>query len=400
MLTKVTEPQLQAQPQKIPHQNFTDWMKATGMLLVIIGHVFGDPLAIFNQVAQPVYAKQLGVCFFVFVTGWSLANDSSPRFKVVFNRIFLMYLYGIIAALIVSITFFFYKGDTNPSNYLPFFAGANVILNAFPANPTTWYIGLYFHLLLFWCFFLQGRNIKLVHLLIAFVAENIIRCVLISSGKDFTAYMILPNWITIFLLGSYLRHKRDLSFHPKILLIVAGWIGVMALWPGLMAPFGFGGEFPFRSSVIKDAWSLPLQSVLISFIYITGTLLFFTIVRHLPSSSVVSFFSRNTLITFIAHMPIVFELSRYFYSMFDSEFIQRVVWILVLYIGLGIISEIIQKTTNTRKLRTEIWMIIVKFFPKLDPSLEVQTRSSPIHSRPSSHSQPSSGHAQSYHSQS
>ena len=362
MLNKVAE------PQKIPHQKFSDWMKAVGMLLVVVGHVIGDPMNISNQVAQPVYAKQLGVCFFIFATGWSLANDPSPRFRVVFNRLFPMYFYGVITAVLVSTVFFFYKGDTNLSNYLPFIGGVNVFMDAFPANPTTWYIGLYIHLILFWCFFLQNKPIKISHLIVAFCLENLVRCLVLSEGRIYTAYMLLPNWITIFLLGSYLRHQRDANFHPKILALIAALIVFMSLWPTVMKPLEFGREFPFRSSGFDSFWSLPLQSVIISFLYITYTLVFFTIVRHLPLPSIVAFFARNTVITFIVHMPIVFELSRYFYSLFspESEIGKRLAWIFVLYVGLGIFSEIVQRSINLRKIRTLAWSFVLKYFPKLD----------------------------------
>ena len=357
-----------AEPQKIPHQNFIDWMKAVGMLLIVIGHIFGGTDVIFNQVTQPIYTKQLGVSFFVFITGWSLANDRKPRFNVLFNRLFAIYFYGIVAAFLVSAIFFFYKDDTNPSNYLPFLGGVNVLINSFPANPTTWYIGLYIHLLLFWCFFLQGKQIKVGHLLVVFCIENLVRCLLISVGKNMIAYMLISNWITIFLLGSYLQRYKDLMFHPKALLLFVAWILFMALWPSLTSSLVLDKGFPFRSLAIDGAWALPVQSLLVSIIYLMNTLLFFMIVRYLPLLSPITFFARNTLIIFIAHMPIIFELSGYFYSLFspDSEIVKRLVWIAVLYVGLGIFSEIVQRSINLRKIRTLAWSFVIKYFPKLD----------------------------------
>ncbi|WP_343074996.1 acyltransferase family protein [sulfur-oxidizing endosymbiont of Gigantopelta aegis] len=66
----------------VKHQHFVDWMKALGMFLIVYGHVVGNPLNIFNLISQPVYTKQIGVAFFVFITGWSLANESKKGLRV------------------------------------------------------------------------------------------------------------------------------------------------------------------------------------------------------------------------------------------------------------------------------------------------------------------------------
>ena len=136
-------------------QDFIDWLKASGMLLILIGHLVGAPDALFNAVSVPVYSKQLGVAFFVFAAGWSLANDQRPALRAAFNRAFPIYLYGLLCALALSAIYWFSKGTINKSNYLPLMGGINVFFNFFPANPTTWYIGMYLHLLLFWLW--QGR---------------------------------------------------------------------------------------------------------------------------------------------------------------------------------------------------------------------------------------------------
>jgi len=156
------------------HQSFVDWMKAVGMLLIVTGHIIGSPYHIFNEISQPIYTKQLGVVFFVFVMGWGLANETRTGLRVVYNRIFPMYFYGGACALLVSCIFYYARGDIDASNYLPFFLGANVLLNYFPANPTTWYIGTYIHIVLFWYFFVQGKEITKRHLLYAFICENVI----------------------------------------------------------------------------------------------------------------------------------------------------------------------------------------------------------------------------------
>ena len=125
-----------------PYIYFIDWMKSLGMFLIVYGHVAGDSIA---QLTPPIYAKQLGVAFFIFVIGWGLARESRQRFQIVYNRLFPVFFLGLGFAIVISAIVFVMQRDLNESNYLPFFLGINVLLDHFPANPTTWYIGTYIH---------------------------------------------------------------------------------------------------------------------------------------------------------------------------------------------------------------------------------------------------------------
>ncbi|MEJ2755229.1 MAG: acyltransferase family protein [Gammaproteobacteria bacterium] len=332
--------------------HFIDWMKAVGMLLIVIGHVIGSPDSLFNAVSAPLYTKQLGVAFFIFIIGWSLANENRAPIRVVYNRIFPVYFYGILAAMLLSLIFLFTKGDINESNYLPFFFGVNVFANAFPANTTTWYIGLYLHVLLFWYFVTQQQTITLKHLAFSLIAEIVIRWLLMSLDRPFTAYMILPNWVTVFLLGSYLKTHRDAPWQTRHTFLVFAWIMALLLWAGLRSAPHFNGKFPFRQST--DI-SLICQSALISLMYLLNTFLFFEIARRLPLPKIVAFFARNTLIIFIAHIPIIFELAGWFYPFFNDGDVKRVLLIVLLYVGLGVASEYIQRVVPLVTLREWIW---------------------------------------------
>ncbi len=350
---------------EIKHQNFIDLMKAVGMFLIIFGHVVGDPEHIYNQIAQPVHTKQIGVAFFVFVTGWGLANNTRSPIKAVFNRIFPFYFYGIIFAIFISVLFLFIKDDTNPSNYLPFFFGANVFLNYFPANPTTWYIGTYLHILLFWYIFLRGKEIGIKHLLLAFIAENIIRCTFMYWQQDHIAYMLLPNWLTTFMLGMYLHRSRQKPTTAAVFLYISALICFLILWTILTRNMGFDGAFPFRNMTSAFDYSLPVESILISCTYITYTLLFFELARRLPGNALISVMGRATLITVIIHMPVVFETHKYFYSFFNDLMIARYVFILTLYFGLAIVAEIIYKSLNINTIREKSWSLIEKHLGKI-----------------------------------
>ena len=82
--------------------------------------------------------------------GWGLANETRPHWQVVYNRLFPMYFWGMVIAVFLSVVFLITQGHPAITNYLPFFAGINVLTNFFPSNPTTWYIGTYLHILLLW----------------------------------------------------------------------------------------------------------------------------------------------------------------------------------------------------------------------------------------------------------
>ena len=344
---------------QLKHQNFIDWMKAMGMFLIIFGHVVGNPFNLFNEITQPAYTKQLGVAFFVFITGWSLANDTRPGLRVVFNRLFAIYFYGILFALLLSIIFIFTKNDTNPSNYLPFFLGINVFFNNFPANPTTWYIGTYLHLIVFWYLFMQGKVVRKRHLAIAFIVENISRFSLMAIGKDYIAYMLLPNWITIFLLGMYVHKQKDIDTKTmKVVIFILAWLCILAGWAFIGSEvIGFNKSFPFRNINMNMTGSLLLTSFLVSVVYATNTLIFFQIARRLSGNWMVSFFARNTLIIFIVHMPIVFELSPFLYRLIETVWIKQTILIITLYFGLAVFSEILQRFINIKFLSEKAWIL-------------------------------------------
>lgn len=345
-------------PAKIKHQDFIDLMKAAGMLLIIFGHIIGDPSNFYNQLTQPAHTKQVGVAFFIFVTGWGLANNTRPPLKAVYNRIFAFYFYGILFAIFISILFLFLKGNINLSNYLPFFFGANVFFNNFPANPTTWYIGTYLHMLLFWYFFMQGKNIEKKHLIIAFIFENLVRCIFLAWDKDFIAYMLFPNWLTVFLLGMYLHKKRQKDTTPTVFIFIIAWLSFIAIWTYLTKLIGFDGAFPFRNMTSDSSIALPIESVLISGTYIINTLFFFEVARRLPGSALISFLARATLITVIIHMPIVYGMHAWFYSLFESEMVGRLTFIFALYFGTAIFSDILQRFIDIKTLSNKYWLLL------------------------------------------
>ncbi len=347
-------------------QAFIDWMKATGMFAIVVGHIIGSPYHIFNLVSQPIYTKQLGVCFFIFIMGWSLAHEKSNSFQVVFKRAFPIYFYGALFAILMSAYNYYNVGNLNESNYLPFFLGANVLFNFFPANPTTWYIGTYLHVLLFWFLFMRNRQIGLGHVGIAIIIEIVVRASLIYQDLDFVAYMTLPNWLTIFVLGSYLHQKKDTSFTLSTVLMLVAWAALLALWASPLNNLIAPKSFPFREiSNVENlhTWGPSFaRSVLISFIYILNTIVFFELLRRVPYNKVVGFFARNSLITFIVHMPLIYATNKFFYNTFETEWVAQWLMIAFIFIGCALISEVFNKIINLSYLQTKAWSIWTLIF--------------------------------------
>jgi hypothetical protein len=336
------------------HQQFIDWMKAAGMFIIVFGHVVGEP---FNQFTVPVYPKQLGVAFFIFIMGWSLANERRPALKATFYRLFPVYLWGVSAAVILSGIMLVVKNDLNLSNYMPFVLGVNVFFDFFPANPTTWYIGTYIQIVLLWLVVFRRVRVGVPVLAFSLAVEVACRAVLMCIDKFYIAYMVVPNWITLFLLGMYLRHKQDVRRAGKIAPLFGIWAFVVILWALGWRNMNFDNAIPLR---LFSQFSFPVNRIMISFcvsfVYLFNTYIFFEIFRRVRSGAMVAFFSRNTLIIFIWHMPLLYNLHPWLYSVLPYTWLKKSVIIAIMYIGLGAVSELITSIVKPRVLRDKIWI--------------------------------------------
>ncbi|MBX2857505.1 MAG: acyltransferase [Cellvibrionaceae bacterium] len=341
-------------------QAFIDWMKVIGMFLIVFGHVIGSHEHLFNQFTQPIYTKQLGVAFFIFIMGWGLANEtSSDWLQVVYKRLFPIYFYGVGIALVVSVISWFTANDLNESNYLPFAFGANVLLNYFPANPSTWYIGTYFHVLLLWAVLLRHISFNKWWFLAAIVCEVVVRALLIAANKDFIAYMLLPNWLGVFLLGYCLAKQGDCGFSRATGLVAAAWLLGLLLWAYALNPLNLDNDFPFRNLPdYQGHLAILLKSMVISSIYLVNTWLAFQLARRLFVSKWVSLIARNTLLIFIIHMPVIYAFTQDFYSLFGYGDAGRLLWILVIFFGIALFSEAITRAININTIRDWLWNLL------------------------------------------
>jgi hypothetical protein len=337
--------------------DFVDWLKAVGMFLIVFGHYFGDP---FSQFTQPIYFKQLGVAFFVFVMGWGLANESRPHWQVVYKRLFPMYFWGLAIAFFISIIFMLTQGHPAISNYLPFFAGINVLGDFFPSNPTTWYIGTYLHILLLWAFVMRKVNVTLPLILLVVLCEIAVRTIFIEFERLFTGYMLISNWLSVFLLGMYMYQQKDNHNYLKALLLILVWAILLMTWASVLNSLNITKSFPFRTLVDHSTLISSIAiSMAISFVYLSNTLLAVKFFSCIPANRIVRFFSRNTIIIFIAHMPFYVVAEPIARVFIEQGWGVRALIVLIMYVGLALISELLHKLININQYKIKIWQHIL-----------------------------------------
>jgi len=329
--------------------SFHDWMKATGMAFIVWGHVAA---ATTPAVSPPFNLKQLGVAFFVFLCGHSLARERRPPLQVVFNRYFEVFVWGLIGAVLWSAVMLLLKGDANLSNFLPLAGGLQLVDDAFPANPTTWYIGTYLHLLLLWAVLLRKVAIAPRTILLWLPFEIAIRAAAMLLLGLYVGYMQVANWIGVLLLGLCLG-ARGIAAPPRGAIWPA--LAFVIGWPIAMSLFEWQLTFPWMSIAGQSPTASAIEvSILISTAYLLYTLAGFAVLAALPAARLVDFLSRNTLIVFIAHMPLYFVLDHLlrthlpYWPRVSIEFV-------LCFVGLSLVSEALRRLTNLQPRRDRLF---------------------------------------------
>ena len=283
-----------------------DWLKAIGITLIVFGHVAHSAIAGF---VPPIYPKQFGVAMFLFASAYGLSRERRASWRAVANRLFEMFLFGVVIAVLLSIVGYTLDGDIVESNYLPFMAGVNVALDYFPANPTTWFIGMYIQLLLLWAVVM--RQVRVSAGLIAGVAlgEILVRALLMERAGDYVAYMNVSNWLTVFLFGLWYGQRGQLpsSQGPWWTTGVALATLVIA-WSTLVGRIVVVDTFPLMRLGTTGMPGALITSAAVTFLYSAITLMTVATVSALNAPAAVRYVARNTVIVFIAHMPIYFAL--------------------------------------------------------------------------------------------
>lgn len=336
-----------------PRLPFIDWMKAIGMFLIVFGHVVPGPL---NYLTPPIYQKQLGVAFFLFVTGFTLARETRPAARVVVNRLFEIVLIGGAFALLVTAVSFAAGGRGQLSNYLPLLFGANVVIDNFPANPTTWYIGTYMHVILLWAAARRVLRPTPALLLASVVVEVLVRAALWTAAGPFVAYMMLPNWMTVWLLGLHAGRPSNASSEtPPPWTTAAAALAVAApLLCGVVWPFDDG--FPLRALPAAGPYSRLVASVGVSLFYIGATWLAFRAIARLRRSRAVEFLAAQTVIVFVVHMPVYLALQPLIRPW--PAWARAVSMLLVCYVGLSWAGALINRWVRPVALRDRVAQLV------------------------------------------
>lgn len=338
-----------------PRLAFIDWMKCLGMFLIVYGHVAGGTI---NDLTPPLYPKQLGVAFFIFVLGYSLARETRPIGVVLFNRLFEMFLYGIAFALILSIGRFLTDGRLEASNYMPFVLGSNVLVDHFPANPTTWFIGTYLHVLLLWALVLRRVRIRAWLILLAIPVEITVRSLLMETCGRHVAYMALSNWMTLLLLGMWYGSKQAVlprtGWWP-LAGLAAGLVLLVTVYPSAVEALFGGPSFPYVNPARPGYAVAPaILSAAVTFVYLAHTWLVFQLTRRLPSLALVRLSARNTVLVFIVHMPLYTAIDPYIKQWTSSHAIWIVLRLLFCFVLLTLCSEVISRMLPIRRLRENL----------------------------------------------
>jgi fucose 4-O-acetylase-like acetyltransferase len=347
---------------------FIDWMKCLGILLIVYGHVAGGSI---NHLAPPIYPKQLGVAFFLFVLGYSLARDTRPVAAVLFNRLFEIYLYGLAFALLLSVTRLFRDGGLDASNYLPFALGYNVFLNRFPANPTTWFIGTYFHALLLWALVLRRIYLRGWMIVLVALGEIVVRAVLLETAGQYVAYMALSNWTSVLLLGLWHGQRQEKprpATWPPLAALAVALVLLVVVWPMILNAAIGEASFPFmKVHGFGRAMIALATSTAVTFVYLAYTRLVYRLASRLPSLGVVRLSARNTLLVFVAHMPLFYAVDGLIKSWSSSYAVWVAGRLLLCFVLLTLLSELLSRLLGLKQLRDCLWSLIQNWWTRRPP---------------------------------
>jgi peptidoglycan/LPS O-acetylase OafA/YrhL len=334
---------------------FLDWLKAIGLMLIVFGHVAHASTV---WIAPPIYLKQFGVAFFIFASGFTLARETRPAWTVVYQRLFEVCLFGLACASIISVTGALSHHGLQLSNYMPFVLGVNVLVDNFPANPTTWYIGTYIHLLLLWALVLRRITIGPRLVVGVLAAEVVIRAVLLTTAGPFVAYMALSNWITVLLLGMLCGRRHATTDSPR-LRFAAALAVLVGAWAVAMQRIGPVPTFPLMSFAIAPAASALLVSACVSALYLTVTWLAYASLNGIAASRAMQLVARNSVIVFIAHMPLYYATAGWVEGVFPSYWARVAIRLLLCLIVLTFVSEGVHRVVAVRELRDRIASMFV-----------------------------------------
>jgi len=328
------------------YEPWIDWIKTIGLTLIVVGHVADTAVA---ALLPPIYPKQLGVALFLYAAGYGLALERRPSLRVAIGRLFDIYFFGLAIALLLSMFGYAQDGNLLESNYLPFAGGVNILMDAFPANPTTWFIGMYLHLLVLWALVL--RRVRITGRLLAalLLVEIVVRAAFVATGAVFMAYMNVANWITVFALGLWHGQGGSRTWRPipSLALLTAFCAG----WTFLIVPLPRVANFPLMRFTLSPGLDALATSLAVSALYCIVTFAVAGLVRALPTIAPVRFVAKHTVIVFIGHMPVYFGLLPIIATVTPDYWLRVALHLSVCYLGLLLVSWVAFRVTPRDRLR-------------------------------------------------
>jgi peptidoglycan/LPS O-acetylase OafA/YrhL len=327
-------------------------MKAIGIALIVYGHVAHATTV---PLTPPVYLKQFGVTLFVFVTGFTLARERRAPLAVLFARLFPVYFYGCLFAVLFAIAGSATGDGLALSNMLPFLGGVNVLLDHFPANPSTWYVGTYLHLLLLWAVLFRRLPITRWTIAAVMVLEISARAMLVAYAGFYVGYMAVTSWLAVFLLGLWQGARGEATRQSSPLPFAAMLVAGVLLWAKAAWSLGIVPTFPFMTVAdVDDLTGAFAVSIGASTLYFFVTLLVFEVTRRLPAFAAIRFTARTSLIVFLAHMPVFFALNPILAEAGVPYAARAVILLLICGPVLAIVSEGIYRLAPADALRARL----------------------------------------------
>jgi len=307
------------------------------MTVIVYGHVSRAV-----AVTAPIYPKQLGVAFFLFASGFTLARERRPIRDALFKRLFQTWLFAFVLAGGIAVAGAINGTGLALSNFLPL-VGANVVFDNFPANPTTWYLGTYLHLLIIWAVWLRKVRVRRWMVVAACALEIPIRAALMATAGRFVAYMLLTNWMAVFLLGLAEGAEDDQDAARTPWPFIVGGSAAMAVWALAAQLLPLAMTVPF---ITLRGWP-PLTGLLavsaaVSTLYLLPTMITFEATRRVAAPAPVRFIARNTPIIFLAHMPVFLALHPLLVAWQVGYAARVIVQMIVCLVGLAALSEAIR----------------------------------------------------------
>jgi len=347
------------------------------MTVIVYGHVTrAVPLT------PPIYPKQLGVAFFLFASGFTLARDRRPVVQAVFKRLFQTWLFAFVLAAALAAGGAMSGSGLALSNFLPL-VGANLLFDNFPANPTTWYLGTYLHLLVLWAIWLRRIRVRRWMVVAAFAIEIPLRALLIATTGRFIAYMLLTNWMAVFLFGLAQGAEPDEEIPRSSLPYAVGGIAAIVMWGVATRALPLELTVPFMTlHGWPAATGLLAVSAAVSALYLCATAVAFEATRRVAVPAAVRFIARNTPIIFLAHMPLFHALHPLLVS-WQVGYAPRVaIELFVNLVGLGLVSEAIRSLLERSPLYCELSRgrspeRLALRFPSLEGARAFQASASP-----------------------